>query len=148
MPSVRFNCFCCLCFVVGLIRMRIHSPAATKDDHEGVGRGRERARQGAQDEPHKRSVYTKFNLSTFFADVGFFRYLVGRILGQGLRYTQIDRFVPGVLPVAVCERTVLVSFALLRSHYHPFLFLFPFPLFLFSWCPALHMRRSSYCCRY
>ena len=73
--------------MVGLIRMRIHSPAATKDDHEGVGRGRERARQGAQDEPHKRSVYTKFNLSTFFADVGFFRYLVGRILGQGLRYT-------------------------------------------------------------
>lgn len=52
--------------------MRIHSPAATKDDHEGVGRGRERARQGAQDEPHKRSVYTKFNLSTFFANVGIF----------------------------------------------------------------------------
>ena len=50
--------------------MRIHSPAATKDDHEGVGRGRERARQGAQDEPHKRSVYTKFNSSTFFAYVG------------------------------------------------------------------------------
>lgn len=102
--------------------MRIHSPAATKDDHEGVGRGRERARQGAQDEPHKRSVYTKFNLSTFFADVGFFRYLVGRILGQGLRYTQIDRFVRGVLPVAVCERTVFVSFALLCFRYHPFLF--------------------------
>lgn len=32
------------------------SPAATKDDHEGVGRGLERACQGAQNQPHYRSV--------------------------------------------------------------------------------------------
>ena len=33
-----------------------YSPAATKDDHEGVGRGLERACQGAQNQPHYRSV--------------------------------------------------------------------------------------------
>ena len=39
-----------------LSRRLRHSPGATQDDHQGVGRGQQRACQGTQNQPHLRSV--------------------------------------------------------------------------------------------
>jgi len=71
-------------------RVRRWCPA--KDNHKRMGGGRERALQGAQNQPYHWCVCRQFCISHHTLSASLLRrYLVGRILRQGLRHAQVTR---------------------------------------------------------